>query len=269
MGNRVLVERASFERGTVCRVTLNRPDRLNALDDSTRQELEDAFVVLRDDPDTRVMVLQGAGRAFSAGADLADAAPSVTTAPASPWLARRHAAALWPRLLDLLEALPQVTVARLQGHVIGGAALLASACDVRVAGTDVEVAIPEVALGLPLTWAGLPRLVREVGLPLTRDLVMTGRRLSGEAVLSSGFVQRLVPLEDLDAAVDELVTALLAQPAGPLAMTKAALSAIGRNHPATTGAWSDPDLLAWSLRDPESRAAAAAYLAGRLGGGRP
>jgi enoyl-CoA hydratase/carnithine racemase len=75
-------------------------------------------------------------------------------------LARRRASGRWQRLLDDLERLPQVTVARLQSHVIGGGALLAAACDLRVAADDLAVAIPEVAIGIPLTWAGLPRLVR-------------------------------------------------------------------------------------------------------------
>ena len=84
-------------------------------------------------------------------------------------LVRRRSSGAWQRLLEDLERLPQVTVARLHGHVIGGAFLLAAACDLRVAADDVSMSIPELAIGIPLTWAGLPRLAREIGLPRTRS----------------------------------------------------------------------------------------------------
>ena len=231
------------ERG-VCRITLERPHKLNALDDATRAGLHTAVRDVAERDDIRVVVVAGAGRAFSAGADLADR----VELPPDP-LARRRASGRWQRLLEDLERLPQVTVARLQGHVIGGAALLAAACDLRVAADDLSVAIPEVAIGIPLTWAGLPRLVREIGLPRTRELVMTGRRLGAAEAQAWGYVHRVVPAAELDAAVDALVAELLAQPAPALAMTVDALRALGRALSGPETAWADPDLLRWSLRD--------------------
>jgi enoyl-CoA hydratase/carnithine racemase len=148
-----------------------------------------------------------------------------------------------------MERLPQATVARLHGHVIGGAFLLAAACDLRVASDDVSLSIPELAIGIPLTWAGLPRLVREIGLPRTRELVMTGRRIGGAEAQQWGLVHRLVAAHELDAAVDDLVAELLAQPAVPLAMTVDALRALGRAISGPETAWADPDLLRWSLQD--------------------
>src|SRR5438552_1966395 len=138
--------------GAVCRVQLNRPDKLNALSDQVRQELHAILADLADRPEIRVVVIEGKGRAFSAGADLAGpagrAARTAGTAPAggaastrapavssSEWAVRRHAMGGWQRLLDLLESIPQVTLARLHGHCIGGAALLASACDLRIGDT--------------------------------------------------------------------------------------------------------------------------------------
>ena len=127
---------------------------------------------LEERPEVSVVVLRGAGRAFSAGADLrATAYPPVE----GDWVTRRHRTATWQRVLEQLDRLPQATVARLHGHVVGGAALLAAACDIRIGADDVALRIPELVLGIPLTWAGVPLLVREVGLPLTRDWVMTGR----------------------------------------------------------------------------------------------
>ena len=229
--------------GEVWRITLNRPEKLNALSDEVRAALQDAVDEIGDRSDARVLVVRGAGRSFSAGADLADRPQQ----PDDP-LAQRRAIGRWHRLLDDLERVPQVTVAQLHGHVIGGAALLAAACDLRVAADDVQVSIPEVALGIPLTWAGLPRLAREIGLPRTRELVMTGRRVSADEALSWGYVQRVVELGALAGAVDELVGGLLEQPPVALAMTVDGLRALGRATSAPDVFWSDPDLLRAATR---------------------
>jgi enoyl-CoA hydratase/carnithine racemase len=228
--------------GAVRRIELCRPARRNALDDATRQALAAQAEALAEDREVRVVVLSGAGTGFSAGADLRERLPLEPT-----WAGRRRAAGAWQRLLDAWEALPQVTVAAIHGHAIGGACLLVAACDLRVATDDAWFRIPELALGIPLTWGGLPRLEREVGLPRARDLVLTGRAIGAAEAASWGLVQRVVPREGLQAAVDDLVATLLAQPAAPLAMTKDALAATARRR--TSGAWSDPDLLAWSLRE--------------------
>lgn len=240
--------------GGVCRVTLDRAERLNALGEEVRNELGSLLRSLGEDAETRILLLQGAGRSFSAGADLRDPRPFPEN-----WTARRLAAGRWQRLLDELESIPQVTVASLHGHTVGGAVLLAAACDIRIAAEDLQLFIPELALGIPLTWAGLPRLVREIGLPRTRELVMTGRVLSGREAFDWGLVQRLVPAEKLAEETDALVSELLRMPPGPLAITKAALAAMGKAG--LHGAWADPDLLAWSLRDPEAIQAAQAYQA--------
>jgi enoyl-CoA hydratase/carnithine racemase len=234
-----------IEEGTeVWRLVLDRPNKLNALNDDVRRGLQEAVDALSARPDVRVVVVQGEGRAFSAGADLNE-----RVAAAPDLLTRRHASGAWHRLLDSLERLPQVTVARLHSHVIGGAFLLASSCDLRVAATDVSFSIPELAIGIPLTWAGLPRLAREIGLARTRELVMTGRRVTGAEAERWGLVHRLVAPESLDAAVDELVGELLAQPAVPLAMTVDGLRALGRATSGLDTSWADPDLLRWSLRE--------------------
>ena len=158
--------------GPVARLVLDRPESLNALDDAVRRAIVELLDELEDRPDVRVLVLTGAGRAFSAGADLRTTAyPEVT----GDWATRRHRTGTWQRLLAQLDRVPQATVAGLHGHVIGGAALLAAACDLRIASDDVVLRIPELAIGIPLTWAGIPLLVREIGLPLTRDWVMTCR----------------------------------------------------------------------------------------------
>lgn len=220
-----------------------------------REALEDA-VRATAEHDARIVVLRGSGRAFSAGADLKD--PDIAD-PGDAWAARRRAAGRWGRLLDDIEALPQVTVAALHGPVIGGAALLAVACDLRVAAPDLALAIPEVALGIPLTWGGIPRLMREVGVPRTRELILTGRRLGAGEALAWGLVHRV---GDLEEELERLLGELRSMPAGPIAVSKDALRAHGRAMVPTEAAWSDPDLLDAARHDPESEAALRAYLDG-------
>lgn len=227
--------------GAVWRVTLNRPEKLNALSDEVRAALQSVIDEVAEQPAVRVVVLRGAGRSFSAGADLGDRQPQLDDP-----LVQRRTTGRWQRLLEDLERLPQVTVAQLRGHVIGGAALLAVACDLRVAADDLAMSIPEVALGIPLTWAGLPRLAREIGLPRTREIVMTGRVIPADEALSWAYVHRVVAPDALAGAVDELVATLLAQPALALAMTVDGLRALGRAVSAPEVFWSDPDLLRWS-----------------------
>ncbi|HEY3841778.1 MAG TPA: enoyl-CoA hydratase/isomerase family protein [Acidimicrobiales bacterium] len=250
--------RVSYE-GPVVHLTLSRPERLNALNDDVRRALAGALTELEERPDIRVVVLEGTGRAFSAGADLS--ASAYAELGGVDWATRRHRTGSWQRLLDQLGRIPQVTVARLHGHVIGGAALLAVACDLRVAADDVVLRIPELAIGIPLTWAGIPLLVREIGLPLTRDWVMTCRAVLAPELLQSGFAQRVVPSADLDDAVAECVAQLIAVPPGPLAMTRAMTAALGRSHPAMAAGWGDADHQQWSFTEDDYRTAASAYLA--------
>jgi enoyl-CoA hydratase/carnithine racemase len=248
--------------GRVARLELRRPEALNALDDAVRLALRAALDDLEERPDVSVLVLSGAGRAFSAGADLRTTAyPPVE----GDWATRRHRTGTWQRLLDQIGRVPQATVAALHGHVVGGAALLAAACDLRVAADDTVLRIPELAIGIPLTWAGIPLLVREVGLPVARDWVMTCRRVDAAELLRTGFVTRVAPADALDAAVGECVDQLLAVPPGPLAMTRSMTAAIGRAGPAMAAGWGDADHQQWAFTEDEYREAARRYLGGLRG----
>lgn len=245
----------------VARIRLNRPEKLNALDRAMWSGLHGRLMELHDRPEVAVVVVSGEGGSFSAGADLGSFGRDGGPEPAS-WAVRRHVSGRWQRLLDLLERIPQVTVAGVRGHCVGGGALLAVACDIRVATWDSRIRIPEVAVGIPLTWAGVPRLVREVGLPMARDLVMTGRELGPAEALGCGFVQRLV--DDLEPGLAGVVDELLAMPPGPLAMTRSVFASMSQAQNGSTG-WADADLLAWSLQEPESRSAVVSYMQRRRG----
>ena len=105
-------------------------------------------------------------------------------------------------MAEALERTSPVLIAALHGHVVGGGLVISSACDLRIATTDVSFSIPEVDLGIPLAWGGIPRLVREIGPALTKELVMTCRPFGASEAMNAGFLNRVVPPGELDTAVD-------------------------------------------------------------------
>lgn len=245
----LLVER----EGARGRITLNRPEKLNPLSTVTLRELARAARWFDEQPDVKVVVIGGAGRAFTAGADLGAFTGAASDAP-------RESADTGRVMADAISAMRAVTVARIHGHCVGGGVVLAAACDLRVAARSTRFSIPEVDLGIPLAWGGIPRLVREIGPSRTKDLVMTCRPFDAAEAHTMGLVNRVVDDEALDAAVDELVTTLLGKSGLTLRMTKQAVHDAVEALVATTGAWSDADALVSALHDDESRAAALAYL---------
>lgn len=252
--------------GELARLTLSRPERLNAIGATMMAEIVAACHWLDQHPELRVVVLQGSGRAFSAGADLRDS----STADADPasgaaWQARRAVGQRGLRMINALEGLRAVTVARLHGHVVGGGILLACACDLRVAAESTQFFIPEVELGIPLAWGGIPRLVREIGPAMTRELVMTCRRFDAAEAKQLGMLNQVVPAEALDDAVASLVQRLLAMPAGPVAATKDQVNAATETMLTARVAAADGDLLLGALADPAGEEARRRYMKKTLG----
>jgi methylglutaconyl-CoA hydratase len=216
--------------GPVTTLTLDRPDRRNALSPVLMSQLANAVRQAGDDPGVRVVVLAGVGSSFSSGADIgwmrtgrdADEARNLTEAAA---------------LRDGFEALdtcPKAVIARVHGAAIGGGAGLVACADVAVASDEARFAFSEVRLGLlPATIA--PYVVRAVGPGATRALFTTGRRIDAEEALRLGLVHRVVPAEDLDDAVGIVADAFLA--GGP-----EAIAAIKRLLRDVTSALHLPDL---------------------------
>ena len=168
------------------------------------------------------------------------------------------------RAMDELRA---VTIAKVRGWCVGGGVVLAAVCDLRVAADTARFRIPEVELGIPLAWGGIPRLVREIGPALTKELVMTCRDFGPDEARAAGFLNRVVPEADLDGAVDELVATLVRMPKLALLATKAHTNAVTESMVGTGRSWSDADGLLAGLRDPEGRESGQRYLA-RVRGGR-
>lgn len=244
--------------GPLGRLTLNRPERLNAIDATMLRELAEAARWFDGAPDLRVVILSGAGRAFSAGADVRNL-PSASPGAARSWLARREAGQLGLRAADALEQMHAVTIAQVHGYAVGGGLVLAAVCDLRVAAADASFFIPEIELGIPLAWGGIPRLVREIGPALTKELVMTCRRFTPDEAKAIGFLNRVVPAPRLAAEVEALAQELIARPAVPVAITKEHVNAVARAMGAGLTAFADGDVLQWAFTEEESRAAARRY----------
>ena len=141
--------------------------------------------------------------------------------------------------------------------------MLAAACDLRVASNATRFSIPEVNLGIPLAWGGIPRLVREIGPALTKELVITCRPFDAAEAREAGFLNRVVDEDDLDATVDALAAEIAAKPAFPAQATKRHVDAVTATQTGLLRSWSDADSLLTGLVDPDCIAARARYLQAR------
>ncbi len=243
-------------QGPIGTLLINRPERLNALSTTTLKELALAARWFDEQSEVRVVIVGGRGRAFSAGADL-DGFPAVGDA------GLREAADVGRKMADALENMRALSIARIQGWCVGGGLVVAAACDLRVATDTARFSIPEIDLGIPLAWGGIPRLVREIGPALTKELVITCREFDAAEAKSAGFLNRVVPESELDQAVQELAAQVTAKPALPVAATKAHVNAVTAQMVGTMRAWSDADSLIGALLDPECGASREAYVKAR------
>ena len=207
----------------IATVTIDRQEALNALDVTTLTELRDLLNDLEADETTRVVVLTGAGdRAFAAGADI-KYMRGLDVDDAKAWGALGH------ETTRLLEAMPQPTIAAVNGVALGGGCELALACDIRYASAGAKIGQPEINLGLIPGWGGTQRLARICGVGVAKELIFAGRNVDAEEALRIGLVNELAdPV--LDKAL-ETARALAAKSAAALATAKRAINlALGANH---------------------------------------
>ena len=231
-------------------ITLDRPEKLNALSIAVHDELQDLFASLETDHTVRVVVLTGAGRAFSAGAELGDRRPE----PPVNDLDRRARAHLGGRTCELLDRLPQVTIGVANGLAIGGGVVLLSCCDLRLAGESAWFSIPEVELDLPLTWQALPRLMRELGPARTKEVAMACERFTSAQAAAWGFLNHVHADDELSAAARALAERLLSMDPLTLAMTTSACRALENAMVPKEVTWSDAELMLLAYRQNTLRA---------------
>ncbi|NGY59738.1 enoyl-CoA hydratase/isomerase family protein [Lentzea sp. NEAU-D13] len=223
--------------GPLATVTLDRPDVLNAQTPATWQALRHIGEQL--DPDVRVVVVRGSGRAFSAGLDRrmftgepVDGEPgglgallSLSAEEADARIASYQAGFTW------LSDPARVTIAAVQGHAIGAGFQLALACDFRVLAEDAQFCMAETGLGLVPDLGGTLPLVRLVGYSRAAEMCVTSRRVPAEEALRIGLANSVAPLDGLDAAVDALVAAVMKPLPGAVSETLALMASAASGVP--------------------------------------
>lgn len=197
--------------GRVARVFLNRPEVRNAFNDDVIRELTDAFRTLGADASLRCIVLGGHGKAFCAGADL----NWMRAMAGYSWDENRADAARLADMLWTIRSCPLPVVGRLHGDTYAGGLGLAAVCDVLVAAEGVQFCLSEAKLGLLPATIG-PYVVRALGEQASRRYFLTAERFDAARAHALGFVHEVVPADALDAKVDEIVAALVAN--GPEAV---------------------------------------------------
>jgi 2-(1,2-epoxy-1,2-dihydrophenyl)acetyl-CoA isomerase len=207
--------------GGVLTITLNRPDKLNALTGVMSDELIEVFTSARDDDEVRALVVTGAGRGFCAGQDLTEFEDAYR-AGERPDI-REHLARSYHRLIPLLVATPKPVIAAVNGVAAGAGVSLAAACDIRIAGHDARFTQAFVKIGLVPDSGGTWLLPRIVGYARALELSITGEVIDAAAALEIGLVNRVVPGDDLEGEVSDLAARLAAMPTAAIAETKTLL----------------------------------------------
>lgn len=210
--------------GAIATLTLDRPEKLNALSHALQSDLQSAAESLRHDSATRVVILTGAGRHFSAGADLSD-----TDAPPTPdRLSRLRESQIGPRMLRSVLEIDQITIAAINGVAAGGAACLATACDFRLGASDCRVRYPEVPLGMNLSWNALPLCVHLIGPARAKRMIMLGEAESAETLLDWGFLDSISEPDALLADAHALAERYAALPPIPAQMVKRSINMVSQ-----------------------------------------
>ncbi|MFQ5746062.1 MAG: enoyl-CoA hydratase/isomerase family protein [Gemmatimonadota bacterium] len=215
-GGHVLVE----VRDRVGTLTLNRPDKLNALVGDMRDAIADGLADLAQSPDVRVVVITGAGRAFCAGADVGYLASLMEAERIEE---ARLLVEAGRRVVTLISEMPKPVIAALNGPAAGGGANMALACDLRIASDRAAIGQTFNRIGLHPDWGGTYFLPRLVGPARAAELVFLAEMVGAEEAARIGLVNRVVPHEDLRAETARLADRLAAKPAGALRLAKRAL----------------------------------------------
>ena len=246
---------ATIEHG-IGRLTLNQPDKLNPLGTNTLQDIIDATTWFNKE-NISVVIVSGNGRAFTAGFDLREFTNTDSTG--------KDGAVLGREMAEAVDRMKPITIASLHGYCIGGGVVLASACDLRIASENTTFSIPEVDLGIPLAWGGIPRLVREIGPAMTKELVMTCRPFDAEEAKSLGFINRVVKDADLESQTMNMAEAIRKRPQSVIETTKNQVRAATDDLASTKNEWVGEMLIGAANNDSVARSAAQNYLNDKSG----
>ncbi|HKP85975.1 MAG TPA: enoyl-CoA hydratase family protein [Blastocatellia bacterium] len=210
------------ERGNVAFITFDRPDRLNSLTFEVYRELTDAFVALRSRDDVRAVVIAGRGRGFCSGGDVEDIIGELFSRDMSGLLEFTR---MTCELIRNIRALAKPVIASLNGTVAGAGAVIALACDLRIAAETAKIAFLFVRVGLAGADMGAAFLLpKVVGLSKATEMLFTGDFVSAKEAAEIGLYNKVVAAGELETETDQWAERLAAGPGFALAMTKAALN---------------------------------------------
>lgn len=205
------------KQGNTAIITVNNPERLNAVSHATMWELEKAIQQVGQNDSIRVVVLTGTGdRAFVTGADISKF-EDITNGEIIDELPRLQ------RVVGLLEKLPKPVIARINGIALGGGTELSLACDFRIASEHAVFGLPEIRLGVMPGYGGTQRLPRMIGIAKAKELLFTGDQINAQKALDIGLVNQVVPYKELDEAVNTLAQKLCDMPPLSLRFLKEAV----------------------------------------------
>lgn len=252
-------ERLHVEReGHLAIVRFARAHCCNALDHETLVEIEHCALSFRDDAAARVVIFTGAGRHFSAGADLNEMRREDQT----PLVLKRRRWRMGERALHAILGMDQITVAAWNGGAIGGGACLATAMDFRIGADDCFIQYPEIDLGLNLMWQSLPLTIHLLGPTRAKRLVIGGERVHAQTLLAWGLLEDVVPAADLLGRARAFAqTYVNKSPVAAQMIKRSINNIVGGLDRALMHMDADQNLMTYYTDD--RREAAAAYLEGR------
>lgn len=209
------------DKENIAKITLNRPDKLNAFSNELLDELNNALDKAEEDDDIRAVIITGNGKAFSAGADLSSLG-DLDEEKHQAYTKRGQ------ETFRRIETFPKGVVAAINGYAFGGGLELAMACDLRVASEEAKLGTTEVAIGLIPAWGGSQRLPYLIGVSRAKEMILTGKQFKAEEVEDFGLLNKVVPADELESTA-AFLAAKIADNA-PLAIKAAKKSMNASRH---------------------------------------
>jgi enoyl-CoA hydratase/carnithine racemase len=242
------------EEAHVATLMLNRPDAMNNLTAETLFELRDITAYLRTRRNVWVIIVQGQGEHFSTGMEVGELRERLGQSEQ----ANRDYLLSLQQCLDEFEALEKPTIAKLRGFCVGGGLILALCCDFRIASQRAIFSVPEVKLGLPM-FMGTQRLTRVAGVAATKEMILLGNLFNANTAQAYGLLHKVVPTDELDAAVATLADRFKMLPPPTVGIAKRIINS-GHNLSMRDSQNLEMDALAELLNSPDVREAIESYL---------
>ena len=224
----------------VCKITLNRPEQRNAINREMAEEMLEAFLRAKQDPQLKVILFSGAGKSFCAGGDLS-VLPTFNHNSVYDWMAHEG--------YEIARAIAEndkVVVAKVKGHCIAGGLELVLACDLVYASEKTKFGVTEITLGILPGWGGTARIARSMPIHRAKEILLSGRKdYPAREIYEMGLLTRVYPDEELDAKVDAIVNEMATRSADALRMGKSVLNRSFEGIPWDAAMTIERNAIAW------------------------